>query len=114
PEVQLNGGQLIDHRNCPSGRAEVDGLDVGVASVAGLDTNVRDLRRYIYRQLFRSFLTAARAEQPPKVPLAGAERADQRSLCSIPFAAQHADLRFPAAGRTAHTAAGSMLVVGLQ
>jgi hypothetical protein len=99
PEVERDGSDFVDQRVGEAVLAQVDGLDVSVANVAALDTNVGKLGRGIDGKLGMIFLVAAGTDDTAELPLAEAEATEQIAAGSIAERAKHAECRVAAAER---------------
>jgi hypothetical protein len=99
PEVERDGGDFVDQRVGEAFLAEVDGLDVSVASVAALDPDVGKLGCGIDGKLGMIFLVAAGTNNAAELPLAETEATEQIAAGSIAEGAKHAQSRSAAAER---------------
>ena len=99
PEVERDGGKFVHQRVSEAVLSEVDGLDVGAAGVAALDTDVGQLGRGEDRKLGVFFLAASGADEPAKLPFREAYTAKKAAAASVALLAQHADGRFAIAER---------------
>jgi len=62
---------------------QVDGPQIKLARVAGLDADVRELFRDVHRQLAFRFFTARGAQNPAKLPFLQTKGANQKSLAAV-------------------------------
>ena len=99
PEVERDGGEFVDEGVGEAVFAEVDGLEVGVASVAALDADVGELLGGIDRKFGMVFLVAAGADDAAELPLAETESAEQVAAGAVAQLPQHAQRGFAAAER---------------
>jgi hypothetical protein len=99
PEVERDGSDFVDQRVGEAVLAEIDGLDISVASLAALDANVRELGCGIDGKLGMIFLVAAGTDDTAELPLAEAEATEQIAAGSIAERAKHAECRVAAAER---------------
>jgi len=68
PEIEGDGGELVDDGNSEAILGHVDGLEVMVTGFAGVDADVRDLLgREDWERLEAVFATG-RADDPRKTP----------------------------------------------
>ena len=89
PQVERHRGDLVNEGLGEAVLAEVDGLGVGVAGVAALDPNVRELGRSIDGKLGVVFLVAAGADNTAELPLAQAKTAEQTAAGAVALLAEH-------------------------
>ena len=99
PEIERDGSQFVDNRDGQAVLAQIDGLQVGPASIAAFHADVGELGGGINRQLEMVFLFAAGTDDAMELPLAETESAEQVAAGSVPHLPQHAQPWFPAAER---------------
>ena len=71
PEGEGNGGDVINQGDCVAIFCQVDSLEIELAGVAGLDTDVGELLRNVDRQFGFGLFATRRAMNPPKFPFLG-------------------------------------------
>src|SRR6202166_4710877 len=87
PKIQRNGSQFVDERLGEAVFSHVDGFDVGAATIAAFDPDVRQRIRGIDGKLGMIFLGAAGTDDPAEFPFGEAETTKQSAVASISEAA---------------------------
>src|SRR5258708_3896748 len=100
PQRQRNRREIVHDRNGTTVGSEVDRAQIGFTGVASIDSNMRQLVGHVDRQLLFVLLTATRTEDPSKLPLGEAKRADQAALAPVAPGPQHAQKWRRLAART--------------
>jgi hypothetical protein len=77
PEVQRNGRQLVNHRDCPPVLRHVNGFDIGLAGITGIYADVIKFVRDKNGKLVLMLFTTAGTKLPTVVPFGTAKRTDQ-------------------------------------
>jgi len=90
PKVEWDGSEFVDERVGQAVFAEINGLEVGAAGIATLDTDVGELLGGIDRQFGVVFLIAARTDDAAELPLAKAESTEQVAAGAVAEGAKHA------------------------
>src|ERR1700674_5760740 len=93
PKRERNRREVINNRDGVAIFCEVDRSKIKLAGIAGFDTDVRELLRYIHRQLVLCFFAARRAENPSEFPFLRTKRTEQKSFPAVAFRPQHAQKR---------------------
>src|SRR5258708_36595643 len=102
PERERDGSEIIDQGDGVAVLGEIDGAQIKFTGVAGLHADVGKLLGNVDRQFAFLFLVTKRAENPPKIPFPGTERAKKEPFTAVAFGAQHAD-EWPCAAQRANT-----------
>ena len=89
PEIERDGGEFVYEGVGETVLGEVDGLDVGVASVAALDADVREFGGGVHGKLGVVFLPAAGADNAAEFPLGEANTAEQAAAAAVSLRAKH-------------------------
>src|SRR5579862_5471613 len=100
PEVERDRREFVDQWIGQAVFAQVNRLDISVASIATLHPDVGKFFGGINRKLGMIFFIAAGADDAAKLPLAQAESTEQIALRSIAQRTKHAHHRLAAAKRT--------------
>src|ERR1022692_4060092 len=100
PEIERDGREFVDQRDREAVLGEVDRLDVGLAGVAALDTDVGELCGGIDRKLGVVFLTASGADDAAELPFGEAETAEQAAAGAVALLAEDTKRRFAIAKGT--------------
>ena len=90
PEGEGKGGEIVDDGDSVAVLGEVDGAEVELAGVAGLDAYVGKLLGDVDGQLVFGFFAASGAEKASKIPLAHAKGAEETALAAVPFETKRA------------------------
>ena len=91
PKGEGDNGEIIDKRDGVPIFCEIDGADVELAGVAGLDAHVRELLGDIDGELVFRFFTTGGAEKAAKIPFAHAKGTKEEALASVTLEAQGAE-----------------------
>src|SRR6202051_1444104 len=83
PKIQRNGSQFVDERLGEAVFSHVDGFDVGAATIAAFDPDVRQRIRGIDGKLGMIFLGAAGTDDPAEFPFGEAETTKHSAVASI-------------------------------
>ena len=99
PEIEWDGGEFVDEGVGEAVFAEVDGLEVGAASVATLDADIGELLGGIDRQFGMVFFVATGADDAAELPLAETESTEQVAAGAIAQLPEYAQRGTAAAER---------------
>ena len=99
PEIEWNRGDFVDEGVGEAVFTEVDGLEVGVASVATLHADIGELFGGIDRQFGMVFFVATGADDAAELPLAETESTEQVAAGAIAQLPEHAQRGTAAAER---------------
>ncbi len=113
PEVERNGSEFVDQRVGQAVFGEVDGFDVGLASVAAFDADVGKLLGGVDGKLSVVFLAASGADDAAELPFGQAEPAEQAAAAAVALLAQDAVGRFAIAERAQRMGVTVKLQAGL-
>lgn len=91
PEVEWDGSKFVDQRVSQAVLGQVGGFDVGMASVATLDTHMRKLGSGVNRESVLIFLSACRTYDAAELPLAKTETAKQVTAGAVALLAEDAE-----------------------
>lgn len=97
PEVERDGGEFVYEGVGESVLGEVDGLDIGVTSVATLDADIGQLGSGVDRKLGMVFLAAPGTDDAAELPFGEADTAEQAAAAAVALLTEHAESRFPIA-----------------
>ena len=100
PKIERNGSQFVDERLGQAVLRHIDGFDIGVASIAAFDPNVREGIRGIDGKLGMIFLSAAGADDPAELPFGEAETTEQSAVASVAEGTKDGDNGFAIAPGT--------------
>lgn len=101
PEGEREGGEVVDGGNGVAVFGQVDGAEVGSASVAGFRADVRELFGNEDGEFGFVGFAAARAEDAAEIPFGGAEAAEEGAFGAVAFGAEDAENGECGAKRTA-------------
>src|SRR6266571_5518547 len=95
PKVKRSRGDFVHHRFRAPILCQVHGLDVALASVTTLHSDVVELGCSVDGQLPIILLSTAGTNNPAKLPFGDTEGAQQRAPGAIALLAQNAQTRLP-------------------
>jgi len=99
PQVKRNGGEFVDEGVGKAVLGEVNGLHVGLASVAALDADVREFFGGVDRKLGVVFLAASGADDTSEFPFREADPSQQAAAATVALLAEDAERGFAVAER---------------
>lgn len=100
PQVERDGREFVDQGVGEAVFCEVDGLDIGLTTVAAFDANVREGFGGVDGKLGVVFLAASRTNDAAELPFRQAETAEQAAAGAVPLLAKDAQRGFATAERT--------------
>src|SRR4029077_7425043 len=83
PKIKRSGSDFIDHWVCVAALGKIYALDVRIAGIAALHSNMGKLARGVYRKLLVFFFAAIWTGDAPEVPFGRTEGAQQRPELSV-------------------------------
>jgi hypothetical protein len=89
PQVKRDGGEFVDQRVGESVLGEVDALDVGLAGVAALDSDIGQLGGGVDREPGVVFLAAAGTNEAAELPFGEADATEQAAAAAVALLAEH-------------------------
>ena len=99
PEVERDGSEFVDEGVGQAVLGEVDGLDVGLAGVAALDSDVGKLGSGVDGKLGVVFLPAPGTYDAAELPFGEAKTAEQAAARAIALRAEDTERGFAIAER---------------
>src|SRR5579863_9746557 len=99
PQIERRGGHFIHHRLGQAVLGEIYCLEIPMASVAALHTDVIEITRRVHRQFCVVLLPAAGTNNASELPLRETKRAHQRTPRSVSLLAEHGQSRLAIAKR---------------
>src|SRR5580658_644523 len=108
PDIERDGGDFVDDGDGVAVLGEVDGFEIGLAGIAGIDTGGGKFSAGVDGQLVLVLLAASGAHHATILPLGGTERAHEPALGAVAFGAQDAGHRACVAERAGGASGGGM------
>jgi hypothetical protein len=90
PKIERSGSDFVDHWVCVAALGKIYALDVGLAGITALHSNMGKLARGVYRKPLVIFFATIWAGDAAEVPFGKTERAQQRPERSVPLWTQNA------------------------
>jgi hypothetical protein len=90
PKIKRSGSDFVDHWVCVAALGKIYALDVRLAGIAALHSNMGKLARGVYRKLFVIFFATIWTGDAAEVPFGKTEGAQQRPERSVSLWTQHA------------------------
>ena len=114
PQVKRNRGKFVDKGLGKAVFGEVDGLDVGAAGIAALDTDVGEFGGGVDGELGVVVLAASGTNEAAELPFDEAETAEQAAAASIALLPKNPERGLAIAERAKERGVAAQLQIGLR